>query len=129
MAPRAPYWEYFVRTEGTNKVTCSIEGCSSRVVSLGKEDVPGERKKKTGTWSLKYHLQKKHPETWAALEEEKAKTVREKEANILKKNVNDETERGTIKMFNLRTSGERKDFLSMVITLITELLYVVISER
>ena len=45
MAPRAAYWNYFQKNG--NKAHCKLGGCNNPIVSLGKEDVPGEKKKKS----------------------------------------------------------------------------------
>ena len=59
------------------------------------------------------HLQKCHTEVWASIqEEERLLTLTSQQMKV--DNRKTETEKGTLKIYNLRTSKEREKFLSRV---------------
>ena len=92
-----------------SKITCIVAGCG-RIVSWGKT---GMERGKLSTWGMKSHLQKCHREVWASLqEEEKLLALASQQMKVDTRKT--ETERGTLKIYNLRTSKEREEFLSRV---------------
>ena len=63
---------------------------------------------------MKVHLAKNHPEVWSDLKKEKEVVVKEKKENQESKRKRDETVKGKVKVFNLRTHADREAFFWMV---------------
>ena len=111
MAHRGVFWRYFAEVvDDHSTVICQEDGCGMRV-SRGKKDGP---KKNLSCSAMKKHLQKKHPDIWAKLEAENQQKEKDKLDEQISEQKRDETVKGAVKVFNLKSHSDRVRFLQMV---------------
>ena len=67
-----------------------------------------------GTYSITRHLQRHHPEQWAAYQAELADTAVVRGAKIKEEQERDESGTGTVRLYDVSTSGGRQAFLNQV---------------
>ena len=109
MPPKlSPIWDYFEEDNSDDtKVLCKVAGCKVKV-SRGKT---GTSKAKLSNAPMMQHLKLHHPKQnleWMKKKDEKNKAVAEKRKAD---DDDDEIETGPAKLWNLRTHGQRQEFL------------------
>lgn len=110
-AHRGAFWRCYKEVDDDHStVICQEDGCGVRI-SRGKKDGP---KKNLSCSTMKKHLTKVHPVTWSKLEAEKQQKEKEKEAEKISQEKRDETRKGCVKVFNLKSHKDRVRFLQMV---------------
>ena len=106
---KSPIWKYFQEDgEDPTTVVCKVPGCSKPKVSRGKAS---SGKSNLTNTSMLNHLKNNHSSVHVKFLKDKSAIESAEKKKIEEEKNNEEMESGSIPLFNLRTQGQRKEYL------------------